>query len=201
MISLRREVESIFLIFILSAAFLLAWNKFYKPTFHFSASNLPSAPSPTPSPEPLSPVQTITTQSPDGKKDLIMEKQLKGDLVNYSFSVLDKEENILTFLYSKNLAKSEAIDIPFNTWSPDNKYIFIKEEGVYYLWLLSAETTTPIKISELFTEKYKELSLDEITGWAAPGLLIVNAKTTDGVQSSLWFDVVNQNFIPLATTF
>jgi hypothetical protein len=53
-----------------------------------------------------------------------------------------------------------------------------------------------MEISELFYAKYSEYKITDITGWAAPNLLIVN---TDDVNSeegpSFWFDVSSKTFI------
>lgn len=129
--------------------------------------------------------------SPDGKAKLTMKKIASNNLVNYTFNT-DKS------IFTKTLASSNTLSIPFNTWSPDNKYVFLKEnlgkEINYYV--LSAAGKELTNISSLFRQKYPDYKLVEITGWAAPSLLILNT-----LGPSLWFDVTNQAFTLLSIKF
>ncbi len=128
-------------------------------------------------------------ESPDGKARLTMKKTISNSLVNYTFSI-DKP------IFSKTIASTNTISIPFNTWSPDNKYIFLKEnlgqETNYNV--LSVSGKELINVSGLFRQKYPDLKLVEITGWAAPTLLVLNTQ-----KSSFWFNVTNQSFILLSS--
>lgn len=148
----------------------------------------PSSPQlPTP---PLVKTSSPTiVESPDGKARLTMKKTISNSLVNYTFSI-DKP------IFSKTIASTNTISIPHNTWSPDNKYIFLKEnlgkETNYNV--LSVSGKELINVSGLFRQKYPDLKLVEITGWVAPTLLVLNTQ-----KSSFWFNVTNRSFILLSS--
>jgi len=56
-------------------------------------------------------------------------------------------------------------------------------------------------IKNLFLSKYPEFKIEDITGWAAVNLLLVNVKSQTGEKISFWFDVTSQTFIRLGTYF
>ena len=203
MVKSLRGLETIFIILLLSGVSLFALSQTnIRPKFNFGSVQLPaSLPSPSPSTSPFSSKETTTVESPDGKATLVMEKQQIGNEVEYSASVINNENDSKTYLFSKTLNRFSEISIPFNTFSPDNLNIFLKEGKSFYVWKISQEAQTPSNISDLFSEKYPEFSLLDVTGWAAPDLLIVNIKNTEDVKSSYWFEVPSQSFIPLATGF
>lgn len=208
MFTLRREIETIFIIACLTGVGLFASMQFnLKHKLNLRSPSLPAAltassPTPTPTPIPAPVMQTTNTDSPDGAKTLIMKKQQTDSGASYSFSATDKKANIQTFIFSKTLVAPADISIPFNTWSPDNRYIFLKEGASdYYVWPLAVDLQTSVNITSLFVAKYPDLTMIEVTGWAAPDLLIVNAKNKEGSKSSLWFEVSSLHFIPLSTGF
>lgn len=202
MVKSLRGFETFFIILLLSGISLFALSQTnIRPKFNFYSVKLPaSLPSPTPSFISVALIQTTEVGSPDGKAALMMEKKKIGTETEYSFSVLNHEDNSNVFLFSKTLNNLEEISIPFNTFSPDNKDVFLKEGDTFYVWSVEGGTN-PINVSQLFLEKYPDFSLLDITGWAAPDLLIVNIKNSEGTKSSYWFEVPSQNFIPLATGF
>jgi hypothetical protein len=166
---------------------------------------LPSiiAPAPTPAPEAPSLIrQTTSIDSPDTLKSLVMEKVTNLGKNNYSLYALNKENNYKTFIFTKETNETYDILLPFNTWSPDNRYVLTKEpHKTFTVWDTKGEKQAA-NVSELFNEKYNNLTLSDITGWAAPDLLIVNTKTEDGkIGPSLWFEIASKNFIKLSTRF
>ena len=59
-----------------------------------------------------------------------------------------------------------------------------------------------INIQDLFSQKQPDYSITDVTGWADPNLIIVNAKkNNDGQLVSFWFEVSSQSFIQLSTYF
>lgn len=155
-------------------------------------------------------IETAVMDSPDGEKTLIMDRQKKGDEIKYSFYISDASDESKEFVYAKEIPSSGNMSIPYNSWSPDNKYFFLKESGVaqenYHVFFASGENFPDFKqylnVQELFEKNIDGYEITEVTGWADPILLLVNTKETDGEKKvSFWFNVTNQSFIRLGTYF
>ena len=58
-----------------------------------------------------------------------------------------------------------------------------------------------LKVKELFTVVHPDLTIVDVTGWAAPTLLIINAKSGNETNMSFWFDVSTHKFIRLSNYF
>ncbi len=151
---------------------------------------------------------TEAIDSPDGIKSLLMERQEKGSDYQYSFHITDEE--LQEFLYAKVLPITRNMSIPYNAWSPDNAYIFLKESGStqdeYYVFHASGENfpnlSQFIDVQELFKEKINGYEITEVTGWADPVLLLINTQEMNGDKKvSFWLNVTNQSFIRLETYF
>lgn len=144
-------------------------------------------PSPAPSPIPLESSEQI---SPDGTHMVKLKKRGRET------EILVNEQKVA------NLSGSELL-IPFNTWSPDNKYFFLKETSEvgddYLVYKTRGELDTTI--AELFKQAYPDNTITEVTGWAAPTLMLVNAKSTTDNKMSYWFDVQTHKFIRLSSYF
>jgi hypothetical protein len=133
-----------------------------------------------------------TQVSPDGKKTLTMKTSEANGITTYSFYSGD------TNMFYKDLTNDSAMSIPFNTWSVDDKYFYVREttpnQTNYYV------IPGQINITDKFTEKYPTYKLQDVTGWASPTLLIVNANT-GSADISFWFDLTSQSFIRLSNRF
>jgi hypothetical protein len=162
--------------------------------------------SPTPTPPKT---QETVVLSPDGKKTLIMKE--KDEQQGKTYSVYTSEpEATPTAIFSKTVDYNSSIEIPFNTWSNDNKYVFLKErfasDSAYYV---VESTGTPISsdtpylnISEYFKNRLPLYVLEDVTGWASPTLLVVNTKTLEGNEGpSFWFEIPSHSFIQLSSRF
>jgi len=172
-------------------------------------AEIPDSPTPTPTVIVPEPVETELMDSPDGTKTLTMERQKTGNRVKYSFfTSSDSKERYI--IYTKTLGTLQRFSIPFNTWSPDNTYFFVKEStparNNYYVFLASGEKFSNdapyLDIQPLFEDKVNGYVITDVTGWAAPTLLIVNTQKQDGEEKmSFWFDITSQSFIRLGTYF
>lgn len=140
--------------------------------------------------------------SPEGSKTLTLEGN--------SLFVSPKDDIQKQLLFKRGLESSEQLEIPFNTWDPENRYIFLKDKkpsGNDYLMFESsgktfAEEAVFLSIQDLFNKKIQGYMIEDVTGWAAPNLLIINTKKTDeDAKVSFWFDVPSQSFIQLGTYF
>lgn len=135
--------------------------------------------------------------SPDGKFSLI----LRGD----SLSLTNLLDNTRKELSIKTASSSSELTIPANTFSPDDKYIFLKQLDLgqaNYFALRIADTSKIMDISSLFVAKYPDFVITDVTGWGGMGLIVVNTdKVGGGIGPSFWFDVYTQSFIRLSTRF
>jgi hypothetical protein len=163
---------------------------------------------PTATPVPV--IKKAEFLTPDGAKALHFEEKTEAKTALYTILVADKTTEEKSLVLEKTLPVSSKLLVPYNTWSPDNTYFYLEERGVngteYHLYstILSEalEKQESINISSLFRERLPEYSMEEITGWAAPDLLVVNAKLiTDGSPQSFWFATYDHSFIPLANYF
>lgn len=148
---------------------------------------------------------TTTSQlSSDGTHELTMKtKDNKDKTTTYLFTVVLKSDNTSQTIFNQTVSAETTFSIPFNTFSPNNKYLFIKqtENGKdHYLVFNSsgkdfADNQTSIDITPLFEKQKPNLTLKNVTGWASETLIIVQ---TSG--PSFWFEMPN-HFIQLSTKF
>lgn len=146
-----------------------------------------------------------TMLSPDGKKTLtIREKKEEGN-ITYTLLISDKVDGVQKEIYTKTLTQGDQLIVPYNTFSPDNKYIFLKEEAVngtnYFVLALSGEGR--FDVSNLFVEKFSsDYIINDVTGWGGVNLLIIKTSRVGGGEgSSFWFEVPGASFIRLSHSF
>ena len=211
MFTLRHNLEMFFIVTLgtaLSLFVLVQRNNNNNPTsFSLSASVLTiSIPSPTTAPGPI---QTSSMGSPDGTKNLTMNKQVTKGKTKYSFYT-STPDGLDKLIFTKELSEGESISIPYNTWSPDNTYFFLDEttSSTHNYYVLNASgnllkgDAKYANIQELFSQKQPDYTITEVTGWADPNLVIVNTKLNkDDRKVSFWFEVSSQTFITLSTYF
>lgn len=127
----------------------------------------------------ITPVQTEAfnyMDSPDGTMTL--------KLISNSLFVSSKSDGQERQIYKNEEINSHNLEIPFNTWSPDNVYIFLKEKtpsiNNYLVFQSSGNLFSNnlpyMSIQELFKINVPNYSITDVTGWAAPNLLIINTK-------------------------
>jgi hypothetical protein len=177
---------------------------------HILSAASPKYVTPLPSNAAPSPIQTIMMETPDGTKTLTMKRQKVDSYLVYSFFTSAKSDNSEKLIFRKVLISSQSLSIPYNTWSPDNVYFFLKETtptvNNYYVFNSSGSSfpdgSQYVNIQDLFSQKLPQYTIDEVTGWGAPDLIIVNAKKNERRQKySFWFEVSSQSFIQLSTYF
>ena len=210
MFKFNREIKTlVFTGLIVGVSFFAVTQHNYQGTHVFSET-FPIFPSLTPTPIAPPPVQTTTAQSPDGSKKLIMKKEENVDSMIYTFSTADNSGENEKQIFKKTENLSQELTIPFNTWSPNGTYFFLKETtptvNNYYVFFASGKnfstTAQFINIQEFFSQKLSQYVIEDVTGWADQTLLVVNTKTVQGKQGpSFWFDLSNNSFIQLGTRF
>ncbi len=170
-----------------------------------SSAAAPIAQVPLPTEVPVGPVVSVM-DSPEGAMTLTLEKQ--GAV--YSVFISAKPDGQKEKIYSMEEPTSQTLEIPFNAWSVENNYVFLKEKTpllTNYLVFQSngedfSNKSTFISVQEYFKEKVPNYEIEDVTGWAGNTSLIVNAKEVGGEQKlSFWFEVPSQSFIQLGTYF
>jgi hypothetical protein len=148
--------------------------------------------------------ESTTKDSPDGKLTLLMKMEKGNTGTVYSFSVSGKE------IFVKTVNPSTIISIPYNTWDPNGKYIFLKENNTTgtSFFVLSTGTSSldqndqTANITDLFTEKYPDLKIGDVTGWGGVNLVVINSIKGDGGRGpSFWFEMPTHSFIQLSMRF
>lgn len=211
MISVKYNLLTILFIVIVTgiSLFVLLQRNEYLNKDALSYSPLPAI-SPTIASNYLGLVEATNSLSPDGTKVLTVKKQRNKENTSYSYYVSNKPEDLGSLVFEKKINTGFEMSLPYNTWSPDNTYIFLKETTpitVNYYLIDATKQQDPkdfdiVNIQDLFLQKLPEYSLTDITGWAAPNLLILNTQTSRGEQGpSFWFEVPSQSFIQLSTLF
>jgi len=154
--------------------------------------------------------QETTVGSPDGKWALKMKGEKGKENVVYVFSILSSSDGSQKEIFRKTVPTTSIMSIPVNTFSPDDKYIFLKEMGVggtgYLVFSVSGaplvKDTLTVEISGLFADKYPDYKITDVTGWGGVNLIVINTDKSDGsLGSSFWFDVASRSFIKLSTRF
>ncbi|HZE86968.1 MAG TPA: hypothetical protein VE090_02055 [Methylomirabilota bacterium] len=168
--------------------------------------------SPTPTAPPPPQVDSSSQTSPDGTKKLTMTITSKNDAdtKSYIFTTTDADGSNQQQIYTAILPPTESLTIPFNTWSPDNKYIFLQhntKEGNEALVLRAngepmTETDQSFNAATLFAARGTPYTYQETTGWASETLLIFNTTNADGTKGpSYWLEVPSKAVIQLSTEF
>lgn len=217
--TIRHEIETLSFVFIASmiatiTVGILHHPKSSVPQKFYAATpftNILPTVTPTLSPTPaLVPEVTYLSQSSsDGKEKVNMKEVNSQGMKTYTFTVTDVESNTTTPLFSEQVATESSMKIPFNTFSPDNKYVFLekKDNGVshYLVFQASGEAFAAgsqyIDATALFGSYSSTYARPVATGWADNALLIINAVSTDGHSASFWMEVPSGNFTPLSNYF
>lgn len=149
-----------------------------------------------------------TVHSPDGSLQVTLKSvELSGTQSAYVLNTSDIHGENRHSIYKDTLSSDSTMQVPANSWSPDNKFIFISgntPEGLKVLVFRAtgepfADGQQFIDLSKLFQEKLPNAVLRGVTGWDDPALLHVftyNADKTIGY--SYWFDIWSKSFIQLA---
>lgn len=170
---------------------------------------MPVAAVASPTSIPLPEVYVSHMDSPEGSKTLEVERVESSGLPLHSVFVVSQSDGALTRILHSDVSY-QNLSIPFNTWSPDTVYFFLKEQaggGDDYLVFQSsgenfAEGKRALSVQQLFQEQIQGFIIGDVTGWAAPTLLLVNTRETNGEgKVSFWFEVPSQTFIQLGTYF
>lgn len=158
---------------------------------------------------PKAPIQRKKIVSSDRSKALYIRstKQLDSQTL-YELFISDTQGANARVLLTKVLGSTRYLEIPINSWSPEDNYIFVQVigHGTVDTAIVLTPTGKPfdggemyIDIAELWKLKNMEFSFRKVTGWASPTLLILYTSKADGYPGpAYWFEVPTGNFIQLA---
>lgn len=205
MVKLRDLVIILVLIAVLAVAGFVFYNAGYL------TGSKTNTTSPTPSVEPVAQVLDKETEvvSQDGKQTLTMKETTKDGLTSYAFFLSNDKEKQKQVLYSTDFLNGVSYELPFNSFSPEGKFLFIKSkdgEGDRYLVFstkISPEKLQdPVEVGSVFSAKYSDVVITDVTGWGGLGLLVINADSHDGKTGpSFWYEAATGRFIRLSTRF
>ncbi len=154
---------------------------------------------------------TVDYLAPNGKATLTMKngKEVKG-VFTQTFYITSEEDKKPVKIFERDSSSDNLISVHHNTFSPDNKFIFLKSEDsgkTQYIVMRTdgkdiKEGSQNVEIVSLFSEKHPDFVITDVTGWGSYSLIVVNTDTKDGkLGPSWWFDLSNFSFIRLSTRF
>lgn len=180
--------------------------RFNKPVYMLKPESVPIQvmTEASPVPEPV-----LSGISPDGEVVLEM-KQVKGaGIITWTLTASRAEEAVKT-IWQQSLPQEVVMSIPFNTVSPDNKYLFLKQSGPdknqYLVLTVSGQPvigeSQTVEFAELFESEHPEYIITEATGWGGINLIVFNTdKAGGGIGPSFWYEVPSGSFIRLSNRF
>jgi hypothetical protein len=130
--------------------------------------------------------------------------------ITYDLSAADSNGANQRYFLTKTLNSSKSMTIPFNAWSPDDKYFFIEEKSENSKSVFVFKATgeqfeggeTYLDATDLFNQKQTGNNFDVATGWASESLIIINTTNADNKKGpSYWFEVPSKAIIQLSTEF
>ena len=102
------------------------------------------------------PPQEISVGSPDGNWTLTMKEEKNKETISYRFLISNNDDIFNKEIFAKILSSTDALSIPANTFSPDDKYVFLKEtyggKNSYFVPQAGEE----VNFSDLFANKYED---------------------------------------------
>lgn len=140
----------------------------------------------------------------DGSKRLAGTSEITDVGVKYKFVTSDEKKNEKTLLFESLLNKESSVVIPYNSWSSDEKHVFLEAKtgpGKNYYVFNADGSNFKDGIKFLDVMDYWEKSgidkrVDHVSGWAGPGLLVVYTTNLDGSDSfAYWFVVDTRRFM------
>ncbi len=146
-------------------------------------------------------IEDKEVHSLDGTMKVIMKsKKDESGLTTYSFFTADISGKNEKYLFARTVGQGQSMVIPENSWSPDNSYLFLRENKSDFFDILvfkaSGESFSDgkeyIDVLPLFDNNKIKYNIRDITGWDSPTLLHVY---TEGPP--YWFDVTTRSFIQL----
>lgn len=150
--------------------------------------------------EPISRIAEV--KSGDGSVKLVsVIEEIDRQTTKYSLSVWRGNKK-MGELWQTTMSE-EKLTLPFNSWSPDNKQLFIRVGQDYYVFKADGKNfgngKLYLKVAEAWAETKNANSIDHVSGWAGDDLLVVYTNRPGGeMGSKYWFVTTTAKFMPLA---
>lgn len=136
-------------------------------------------------------------RSGDGSMKLVGAGVEQSDgSTQYTFRVFNMNSSEDWTLFTKVVPAGVTMDIPYNSWSPNNKQLFIEEKTLvgskYYVFNADGAPYKDglefLDVSEYWTKANNGYDIKTITGWGGIDLLVVRAANgkPDDIHS-FWF--------------
>jgi len=149
--------------------------------------------------------RSFQVRSPDGAKKLSLQSlsYYTATQSSHILKTADSTGEDSHIVYKAVLPIEAEIRLPENSWSPDNKFVFVFQEvpGGFEVLLFHADGqlysdgASYVDVTDEFRVALPESRLRDVTGWDDPALLHVMTYNTDGeVGPSYRFDVWSRNF-------
>lgn len=209
--TLKRKLELEAIVLVIIAVVVSAVVVVYRNIFQSQFSIAPDAPVAQVSVKVVAPKITTSSQiSPDGTKTVIMEATQSADMTTYNISTVDEDNQSEILVFTQTLKPSDTMTIPFNTWSPNDKYFFVQQKvddnkSIFVFKADGAEFepgVTYLDVTDLFKKADTGNNFSEATGWASDTLIIINTIMSDNTKGpSYWFEVPSKAIIRLSSEF
>lgn len=180
--------------------FILSQDVNNKSTTSKIASSAPQLPQR----EVLAKEEERSVTSIDATETLTMKMSTKEKTVTYSFTVNKSDQPLFTQTFE---GENYSLGLPDNSWSPNEKYIFIEKngDGVRNALVFKVDGAPfPngekfLDVYSLFLQRNLPYTFVGATGWADYSLLMIETVKADGSRGpKFWFEVPNGAFIQLA---
>lgn len=152
-------------------------------------------------------IPPTSVDSGDGMMKIVMTvKKLNSGDSNYKLKVINNSTKSESNLYETILNSSRELKVPFNSWSPDNKQLFLIEENgnqIDYFVFRSdgsvySDGRSYLDINAYWEKSNRNSKISDVTGWAGQDLLVVNTTKMDGSSGpAFWFVTSSRSFMQL----
>ncbi len=177
---------------------------------HYQNANSAKAPIVTASVAESDIIQNpVEVHSPDGKMKVVVDKkEQSGGSTLYTFNVSDISGTDSKTIFSKTLPPGQEVSVPENSFSPNNRYLFLKEKdtsgATFLVFKANGEVFQDgqnyIDVVSLFDAKKTGYKLQDVTGWDSDNLLHVFTVKDNGEKGpSFWFEIPDGAVIQLAS--
>lgn len=125
----------------------------------------------------------------------------------HTFKVTELKTKSERIIYEERVGGDVTFELPLNSWSPDNKYLFLKKStsGNQSFLVLHADGSNftdgqkYLDVTAYWSESKPKFNLKSATGWAANDLMMITTTKEDGSDGpSFWFVIATHKFMQLA---